>query len=37
LIAPCGGATNPLGVNQPSKVLKDAAVFKCGPLEILTS
>jgi porin len=24
---PGGGATNPLGVNQPGKVLKDAAVF----------
>jgi hypothetical protein len=22
-----GGATNPLGANQPGKVLKDAAVF----------
>jgi hypothetical protein len=24
---PGGGATNPLGVNQPGKILKDAAVF----------
>ena len=24
---PGGGATNPLGINQPGKVLKDAAVF----------
>jgi porin len=27
IIHPGGGATNPFGVNQPGKVLKDAAVF----------
>jgi porin len=27
IVHPGGGATNPLGVNQPGKILKDAAVF----------